>query len=146
MADMRKETIVKLESTIDHLSGEEIGSALQILNGMREVLDASYFGGLGKKNRPCGKLEVLCEKGNEDKVIRAIFRHTHTLGLRIMEVERLVLERSEGELELEEGLVKSKNYLLEGARYQRPEADELMRLAQAKGLGMPALRFIKSRD
>lgn len=76
---MRKETIIKLESTIDHLSGEEIGFALQVLNEMQEVLDASYFCGIGKKNRPCGKLEVLCARGNEELVISAIFRHTHTL-------------------------------------------------------------------
>ena len=143
---MKIETIVKLESNIDHLSGEEIGAALESLNGMEEVLDASYFSGIGKKNRPCGKLEVLCAMGHEDLVAKAIFRHTHTLGLRMMEARRLVLERSEGKAEFEDGLVRVKNYVLEGVRYQRPEADELIRLAREKDLGMPALRICKAGD
>lgn len=61
-------------------------------------------------------------------------------------MDRLVLERSEGMLELEEGLARSKKYLLEGVSYQRPEADELARLALERGCGMPALRIAKSRD
>lgn len=143
---MRKEIIIKLESNIDHLTGEEIGAALQFLNDMKEVLDAACFSGIGKKNRPCEKLEVLCTRDCADIVIQAIFRHTHTLGLRIMEVERLVLDRSEGNKELDEGPARTKNYILEGVRYQRPEADELIRLASEKGLGMPALRIAKIRD
>ena len=143
---MKKERIIKLESNVDHLSGEEVGAALQALNDLPEVLDASYFSGIGKKNRPCGKFEVLCLRDCLDLVTEAVFRHTHTLGLRIMELERLVLPRNEGKLDLEDELVETKNYLLEGVQYQRPEADALISLAKKKKVGMPALRISRSKQ
>lgn len=142
---MTRETIVKLETSIDHLTAEEIGAALRILNAMPETLDASYFSGIGKKNRPCGKLEVLCRKGNEELVAMAVFRHTHTLGLRLMEIERLVLDRETARTVIGGQKVDAKIYTLEGTRYQRPEAADLARLAEEQGLGMPALRIGKAQ-
>lgn len=143
---MFQETILKFETNIDHLSAEEIGAALQFLNEMPEVLDASYFSGIGKKNRPCGKLELLCHKEFEDLVAQALFRHTHSLGLRVMEVRRIVLERSAGSVEVEAEKLRAKNYFVEGVEYQRPEADELIRLARQKSLGLPALRINKIKN
>ena len=143
---MHQETILKFETNIDHLSAEEIGAALQILNEMTEVLDASYFSGLGKKNRPCGKLELLCHKEHEDLVARAIFRHTHSLGVRVMELRRIVLERSEGSIEMDDEKLRAKKYLLEGVEYLRPEADELIRVAKQKKLGLPSLRINKIKN
>lgn len=143
---MMRETISKLETNLDHLSGEELGAALTALNDMAEVLDASYFAGLGKKNRPCGKLEVLCHVEDEEKVAIAVFRHTHTLGLRIERLERLVLQRHSEIINLEKESIRAKGYELEGRKYSRPEADELIKLSHKKSLGMPAMRFEKKRD
>lgn len=142
---MTRETIIKLETNVDHLTAEEIGAALQNLNDMPEALDASYFSGIGKKNRPCGKLEVLCRKGDEELVAQAVFRHTHTLGLRLMEIERLVLDRASAMTIIDGQKASAKVYTLEGVRYQRPEAAELARLAEERGLGMPALRIGKAQ-
>ncbi len=138
---MNREKIIKFETSIDHLTGEEIGAALTFLNNLSQVLDASYFIGIGKKNRPCGKLEVLCHIGDQDFVAREIFRHTHTLGLRIGEIERLTLERSIEKTEAGTDGIQTKCYILDGVRYMRPEADALVREAEKKGIGLPALRI-----
>ena len=140
---MIRERIVKLETNVDHLTGEEIGAAIRALNELDEVLDASYFSGLGKKNRPCGKLEALCHEGAEEAVARAIFRHTHSLGVRILPMERFVLERSEGRAQVAGREARAKNYRVDGSDFQRLEAGELERLAKELGQGMPALRLGK---
>lgn len=143
---MKKEIIIKLETNIDHLTGEEIGAALQYLNDMEETLDASCFFGTGKKNRPCQKLEVLCREESRDAVIAAVFTHTHTLGVRVARIERLTLPRSADKMEIDGETVRAKRYTAGGAEHLRPEADDLARLAQKRGLGMPGLRIKRADD
>lgn len=140
---MTREAIIKLETNVDHLSAEEIGAALQTLNDLAEVLDASYYPGIGKKNRPCGKLELLCHKENMDSVVQAVFRHTHTLGLRYCEMDRLIVPRSVEETNLAGQKIRAKTYVLDGVTYQRPEADDLRELARKGNVGMPAMRMGK---
>lgn len=142
---LKRETIIKFETALDHLTGEESGLALTALNDMPEVLDAIYLTGIGKKNRPCCLLQVLCHKMDEEIVARAIFRHTHTLGLRRMEVERIVLPRFACEAEIAGVKIPAKAYELENRGYLRPEADAIQTLAAKLGAGAPALRIIQKK-
>lgn len=138
---MKKETIVQLETAIDHLSGEEIGSAIRALSESDFILDVVYLPGIGKKNRPCGLLQVLCAEGREERAATEIFRHTHTLGVRIQKIERFALDRREAEAIVAGKTIRAKEYELESRPYLRPEADELERLAEESSLGAPAFRF-----
>lgn len=140
---MEKEIIIQLETVIDHLSGEEIGAVLEILNASTDVLDAIFLTGIGKKNRPCGLLQVLCRPVAEEKVAALIFRHTHSLGIRRMNAERYVLPRCTEEIYMDQEKVSAKQYILEGETYKRPEADALRALAAKTGKGMPSFRFQK---
>lgn len=137
------EEVVLLESSIDHLTGEETGAALDSLNRMPAVLDAAWHPGTGKKNRPCGLLRVLCLPENEQAVLEAFFRHTHTLGIRRICMQRYVLKRRAAAMP-DSGL-PCKAYLLEGEEYMRPEADEVRRAASLANVGAPALRIAKNR-
>lgn len=138
---MHREKLVCLETVIDHLSGEEIGAALEELNAMKEILDAVFLTGIGKKNRPAGLLQALCLPEHENSAVQAIFRHTHTLGIRRIEMERYVLPRRIGSITLDSDTVGAKLYELEDDIYIRPEADELRKLGRRGRLGMPAFRF-----
>ena len=138
---MRKETIVQLECALDHLTGEEIGAAIKVLSEAPFILDVIFLQGIGKKNRPCGFLQVLCLPGDENAAAIAIFKHTHTLGVRIQNIERLTLVRREAESSVAGEKVRAKEYDLEGRSYLRPEADEINRLAASHSLGAPAFRF-----
>lgn len=140
---MRKETIIQLETALDHLSGEEIGSAIKALSGLEFIRDVVFLQGIGKKNRPCGLLQVLCSPGDENAAAFEIFRHTHTLGVRIQKIERLTLDRRETEAIVAGKKIRAKEYDLEGRSYIRPEADEIERLASSSSLGAPAFRFEK---
>lgn len=138
---MKRETIVELETNIDHLTGEELGMALNELNAMPEALDAFYINVVGKKNRPAGILTVLCHVADEDAICKAIFRHTHTLGIRIRKMERVILDRREDREKLCGETIAAKHYEIEGTEFSRPEADEIHRLARLRDVGAPAFRF-----
>ncbi len=138
---MQREKIIQLETVVDHLSGEEIGMALCALNDDPMILDAIYLPGIGKKNRPAGLFQVLCHPGNEEKAAAAIFRHTHTLGVRISMIERFVLPRSATTANVCGHKIRAKSYEVDGCACLRPEADEIAAVAANLGVGAPALRL-----
>lgn len=131
--------IVLLETNLDHLTGEEAGLALDALNDMPEVLDAAWYTGIGKKNRPCGLLRLICLPENEEKAVMAIFRHTHTLGVRRQVMQRYILQRWPSKMPGSD--LPAKAYSLEGVEYLRPESDAVAALAKKNTLGAPAIRI-----
>lgn len=140
---MEREIIILLETTLDHLTGEEIGAALEHLNSLPTVLDALFLPGIGKKNRPAGLLQTLVKPENEHQICLEIFRHTHSLGIRRSEMTRYVLKRCAATTNVNAETVPAKAYELENETYIRPEADALKKLAEKKSLGAPALRIQK---
>lgn len=136
-----EEDVMQLECHLDHLTGEELGTALEQLAAAADVLDVLWLPGTGKKNRPAGLLRVLCRPADTDDVARAVLRHTHTLGLRRQLLQRLVLPRRATTCACGGAGLPAKEYELEGRMYVRPEADAVARQASALELGAPALRF-----
>ena len=136
-----EEDVMQLECHLDHLTGEELGTALERLAADTGVLDVLWLPGTGKKNRPAGLLRVLCRPADTEEVARAVLRHTHTLGLRRQLLQRLVLPRRATTCTCGGASLPAKEYELEGRTYVRPEADAVARQAEALELGAPALRF-----
>ena len=143
---MKTERIILFETSIDHLTGEELGIALEELNAMPEVLDALFLTGIGKKNRPAGLLQAICRPDSETIVRDAIFRHTHVLGIRRQFLERYVLERIETSVRVGDELLPAKGHILNDELYLRPEADAIRALAEKLGEGAPGIRFGKRQD
>ncbi len=136
------ETVVVLESHIDHLTGEELGHAFDRLQAAGAV-DVLYLPGVMKKNRPGGALRAICRPENLEAVQAAFFRHTHTLGIRRAYMERVILPRAAATLATPQGELAAKAYRVEGETYTRPEFEALVKAAAAAGTGLPALRFKK---
>lgn len=134
------ESVIQLESHIDHLNGEDLGMALTALSAMPEVLDVLWLPGVGKKNRPAGLLRVLCLPQQRPNVADAVLRHTHTLGLRVQCLERMVAPRHAAMAEVAGQRLPAKEYMIDGQTYVRPEADALEAAARQRGVGVPALR------
>lgn len=130
------ETVVVLESHIDHLTGEEIGHAFAMLREAGAA-DVIWLPGIMKKNRPGGVFRAICLPDKLDAVQAAFFRHTHTLGIRRSFVERVVLPRR-GE---ERGGMAVKCYEVDGKAYSREEFEDMAEAAAKQGVGLPALRF-----
>lgn len=144
--DGGQESVCQLECHLDHLSGEELGQAIAALAAAPSVLDVLWLPGVGKKNRPAGALRAICLPEAQAEVARLVLRHTHTLGLRIQRMERLVLPRRAATVACDGVTMPAKAYELEGRRYVRPEADALAARAAERGLGAPALRFGREDD
>ena len=136
-----EEDVMQLECHLDHLTGEELGTALERLAADAGVLDVLWLPGTGKKNRPAGLLRVLCRPADTEEVARAVLRPTHTLGLRRQLLQRLVLPRRATTCTCGGASLPAKEYELEGRTYVRPEADAVARQAATLELGAPALRF-----
>lgn len=135
-----QEPVLQIETHIDHLSGEDLGAALSALSGMGEVLDVLWLPGVGKKNRPAGLLRVLCLPAQQEGVTRAVLRYTHTLGLRLQVLNRLVVPRKPAQAHIAGEALAAKAYEVDGIFYLRPEADALEGAARRLGVGVPALR------
>lgn len=136
-----REHVAQLECHLDHLSGEELGQALEVLAGLSETIDVLWLPGTGKKNRPAGLLRVLCLPEHEATVTTAVLRHTHSLGLRRQWIERLVVPREAAEIQCAGHTLTAKAYTLDNARHVRAEADAIKALAAQLNVGAPALRF-----
>ena len=140
------EEIVQMESHIDHLTGEEAGLVIETLSNDKRVLDVLWLSGIGKKNRPMGLLRIMCHIKDRTAVRSLLLRHTHTLGFREQILRRLVVDRRSGEGQLADGTpVRTKEYVIDGQWYSRPECDDIRDRACAAGLGAPAFRFARVR-
>lgn len=69
---------------------------------------------IGRKGRPAIEATVLCPASMQNEVIECIFRNTSTLGLRIQETGRAVLERTFTDVETRFGIIPVKIGLLNG--------------------------------
>ena len=137
---------MQFETHIDHLNGEDLGMALEALSSMPDVLDVLWLPGVGKKNRPAGLLRVLCLPSQRACVENAVLRHTHTLGLRVQTLDRVVAPRRAVSVEMAGQSLAAKEYSIEGQNYVRPEADALKAAAQRSGVGVPALRNARVKN
>lgn len=92
--DGSEESVVKLEANLDDMTGEDLGFAMgEIQNA--GALDVTFSPLQMKKNRPGVLLTALARPEDLGRVEAAIFRHTTTIGLRKVRMERTVLPRRE---------------------------------------------------
>lgn len=134
-----------LESHIDHLTGEELGSCFDIF--MDEgALDVFFTAGIMKKNRPAGSLKVLCKPEDLDRMQQLFFVHTHTLGIRRQKTERVLLPRKEERTETPFGEMDGKTYVIDGVEISKPEYEELVKFSKKTGRSLPELRYMLFND
>ena len=69
---------------------------------------------VGRKGRPAIEATVLCPVTEMDTVIECIFRNTSTIGMRLCEVERAVLDRDERTVATRFGPIGVKRVFLDG--------------------------------
>jgi len=137
-----REQIVVLETTLDHLTGEELGDCLQVLH-QAGALDVIYIPGVMKKNRPGGILQVLCRSDQEQDLLQTIFDHSLTLGIRRQDVQRVILPRRQAALETGLGRIQAKEMDLgQDSRVVRPEHEALKALAEKTGRSVAQLRHL----
>lgn len=140
-AEAQQEEISELKCNIDDMTGEELGYAVETLRtaGARDVYTASVQ---MKKSRPGVLLSVLCSRADEERMIRLIFQHTTTLGLRIYHCQRRVLQRSEYMADGPFGAVRMKRAEGFGTVREKAEYEDLKRIAAQEQVTLRQARAI----
>jgi len=104
--DKSFEETVLIETTMDDITGEEIGYAIGKLQELS--MEVHLLQGLGKKNRPVFVLRLLVDAGKIDQAVKALFEYTTTIGVRYWPVSRVKMDRSIKEIPHGEGFVRVK--------------------------------------
>lgn len=134
------EHLIELRCNLDDMTGEELGFAQERLleAGALDVWTTAV--GM-KKGRCAVTLSVLCRPEQRDALLRCLFRHTATLGVREFPCLRHALARSFREAETPWGAVTVKRAEGWGTVREKPEYEDLARLARENDL---PLRDIKA--
>ncbi len=130
------DTIIKLESTIDDITGEELGYVMELLmdHGARDV---HYIPVFMKKNRPAYELVVLCKEENLNTITSLIFENTTTIGMRKEKMERVILPRASRSVMTDLGIVDLKVVTLpDGTVREYPEYESLKAIAKVMGMSI----------
>ena len=127
--------VVELNCNVDDMTGEEIGFALEELMaaGALDVFTTAI--GM-KKSRPGTMITVLCRENDRDPMVRQIFKHTTTLGIREKLCNRCTLDRSVHTLDTELGQIRRKESTGYGIIRSKYEYEDLARIAREQGLSL----------
>ena len=132
--------VTELSCNLDDMTGEEIGFAMEQLLAAG-ALDV-YTTAIGmKKNRPGIMLTVLCRKEQKEELVRLIFRHTTTLGIREAEFSRYTLDRHMETIQTPYGPVRKKVVSGYGVSRSKLEYEDLARIAREHGKGLRELEL-----
>lgn len=134
-----EDRILELCCNLDDMTGEDIGFAMETLLSAG-ALDAFTTPISMKKNRPAILLTVLCREEQREDMVRLIFRHTSTLGIRESTHRRFCLNRREEQLATPYGPVRCKVSQGYGVSRRKPEYEDLSRLAREHDLPLAQVR------
>lgn len=127
--------VIELCCNIDDMTGEAIGYAFDKLFAAG-ALDV-YTIPIGmKKSRPGHLLHVICREADKDALVRALFAHTTTIGIRENRFHRYTLDRRIETIETADGPVRRKCSTGYGVSREKFEHDDLARIADAHGLNL----------
>lgn len=103
---------------------------------MKYALDVFYTPIFMKKNRPAYKLSIICDLDNEKAIEDLIFKHTTSIGIRKIPIERDILIRKKESLTYEGGEYNFKIVSHKGENYVYPEFESAKDLAIKNDIGI----------
>lgn len=137
------DAVCELSCNLDDMTGERIAFAAERLfeAGALDV----YTVPVGmKKSRPGVMLCALCREDRREAVVRAIFLHTTTIGIRSKKTDRYILRRSQDAVETPYGTIRRKNVSGYGVSRAKYEFEDLA--AAARGHGVSIAEVERSAD
>ena len=127
--------VIEICCNIYYMTGEAIGYDFDKLFAAG-ALDV-YTIPIGmKKSRPGHLLHVICREADKDALVRALFAHTTTIGIRENRFRRYTLDRRIETIETADGPVRRKCSTGYGVSREKFEHDDLARIADAQGLSL----------
>lgn len=134
-----RQSVVELCCNLDDMTPEALGFAQERLweGGALDV----YTTGIGmKKNRPGVLLTCMCREEDREKMISLLFAHTTTLGIREKVCNRYTLTRSQRTVDTVYGPVRIKESTGWGVSREKPEYDDLARIAREQGITLEQVK------
>lgn len=129
------ESIIELSCNVDDMSPEAIGFAIDEL--LRNGAPDAYYVPIGmKKNRPGVILTCLCRESRRDEMVRLIFKHTSTIGIRETLCRRYILKRREETVVTPYGSVRVKISEGYGTERIKAEYEDLAKIARAQDMSI----------
>ena len=133
------DTVTELDFNVDDMTGEEIGYLTEKL--LEEGAFEAFVTGISmKKNRPGHLITVLCSPQKEPEIVRTIFRHSSTLGIRKSTKNRFILDRSIEKVETSLGSIRRKTASGYGITRSKLEYEDLAFLARDNGISIREVR------
>ena len=133
------DSVCVLSCNVDDMTAEEISFAMDCFFSAG-ALDV-YTIPLGmKKSRPGTLISLLCNQDSKDELIKLMFKHTSTIGIRENVCNRYVLNRSFETLETPYGNVRTKIAQGYGITREKPEYADLAAIAKQKNLSLAELK------
>lgn len=133
-----EDAVCELSCNLDDMTGEAIGFAAERLLEAGALDVYSVPVGM-KKSRPGILLCVLCREADREALVRALFRHTTTLGVRESAMRRYVLNRRIETRSTPFGPVRCKLSEGYGVVRRKYEYDDISRIADENGLPLEAV-------
>ena len=139
--ELISENVIELNCNVDDMSAEDMAYATKTLieNGAK---DAFVTPVILKKGRSGMLLTVLCSAIDKERFVSLIFKHTSTIGIRVKETERIILNRHEETVHTKLGDVRVKYSEGYGVKREKPEFEDLRKLAEENNISVAEARKI----
>ncbi len=145
-SDECAEEVYELSCNVDDMTAEAIGYAIDRLfeAGACDV----YTIPIGmKKNRTGLLIRAMCRDENKNDVMRAMFKHTTTIGIRENAFKRYALDRIVKEIETPYGKVAKKVSEGYGVKREKYEYEDIAKIAGKENLSVAeAEALVKKED
>lgn len=127
--------VYEITFNVDDMTGEEIGYATEQLfkYGALEVFTTAV--GM-KKNRPGVLVTVICDAKKREDIIKCIFRHSTTIGVREQILSRHILDRDKSEILTPYGMMRVKHSHGYGIKKQKIEYDDIKKAADEHDMSL----------
>lgn len=132
-------SITELVCNLDDISGEEIGHAVDVLFAAG-ALDVYTTPVQMKKNRPGIVFTCMCRSSDTEKMLKLMFHHLSTLGIREYRCLRHGLHRSMHREETSLGVVRVKRSEGYGTVKEKIEYDDAAAIAEKNGMSVAEVR------
>jgi len=122
--DLIQDTVYEVSCNLDDMTPEAIGAAFEILL-QNETLDVFTTPIMMKKSRPATMLSCLCRKEQINTITKLMIKHTTTLGVRIKECNRFIMNRTTETVQTKYGEINIKKADALGISKIKPEYDDI---------------------
>ena len=130
---------------IDDMVPEDLGGIVDRLVA-EGALDAVLKNCIMKKGRPGFELSCICRKEDTERLSVYILAHTSTRGVRVSGAERYEMLYRFEEIDTEYGKIRVKVSEGFGIRKQKPEYEDLKKVAETHGVPVSEVRRAVQKD